>query len=109
MQQLLQLVEQHKAGMPVGIFLSVPPIPGSDALRQAKARGTPVLVEATSNRVNQFGGYTGQTAAQFRDALWRPADEVGPHAIACGWAAIIWGPTPGKIARLRRRWRWRKP
>lgn len=36
-----------------------------------------MLVEATSNQVNQFGGYTGQTAAQFRDALWRLADEVG--------------------------------
>ncbi|MCZ5895847.1 class II D-tagatose-bisphosphate aldolase, non-catalytic subunit, partial [Escherichia coli] len=25
----------------------------------------------------QFGGYTGQTAAQFREGLWRLADEVG--------------------------------
>lgn len=110
MQQLLQLVEQHKAGMPVGIFsvCSAHPWVLKAALRQAKARGTPVLVEATSNQVNQFGGYTGQTAAQFRDALWRLADEVG-LARECGWAAIIWGPTPGKIARLRRRWRWRKP
>lgn len=79
MQQLLQLVEQHKAGMPVGIFsvCSAHPWVLKAALQQAKARGTPVLVEATSNQVNQFGGYTGQTAAQFRDALWRLADEVG--------------------------------
>lgn len=79
MQQLLQLVEQHKAGMPVGIFsvCSAHPWVLKAALRQAKARGTPVLVEATSNQVNQFGGYTGQTATQFRDALWRLADEVG--------------------------------
>jgi D-tagatose-1,6-bisphosphate aldolase subunit GatZ/KbaZ len=79
MQQLLQLVEQHKAGMPVGIFsvCSAHPWVLKAALQQAKIRGTPVLVEATSNQVNQFGGYTGQTAAQFRDALWNMADEIG--------------------------------
>ncbi|MEX0631275.1 class II D-tagatose-bisphosphate aldolase, non-catalytic subunit [Serratia ureilytica] len=45
MQQLLQLVEQHKAGMPVGIFSVCSAHPGvlRAALRQAKARGTPVL------------------------------------------------------------------
>ena len=79
MQQLLQLVEQHKAGKPVGIFsvCSAHPWVLKAALRQAKTRGTPVLVEATSNQVNQFGGYTGQTAEQFRDALWQLADEEG--------------------------------
>ncbi|CAI1163137.1 D-tagatose-bisphosphate aldolase, class II, non-catalytic subunit [Serratia quinivorans] len=79
MQQLLQLVEQHKAGKPVGVFsvCSAHPWVLKAALRQARARGTPVLVEATSNQVNQFGGYTGQTAQQFRDALWQLADEVG--------------------------------
>ncbi|MGO2157614.1 MAG: class II D-tagatose-bisphosphate aldolase non-catalytic subunit, partial [Serratia proteamaculans] len=79
MQQLLQLIEQHKAGKPVGIFsvCSAHPWVLKAALRQAKERGTPVLVEATSNQVNQFGGYTGQTAAQFRDALWLLADDVG--------------------------------
>ncbi|WP_447882807.1 D-tagatose-bisphosphate aldolase, class II, non-catalytic subunit [Serratia fonticola] len=79
MQQWLQLVAQHKAGQPVGIFsvCSAHPWVLQAALRQAKARGTPVLIEATSNQVNQFGGYTGQTAAQFRDALWQMADEIG--------------------------------
>lgn len=35
------------------------------ALLQAKADGTCVLIEATSNQVNQFGGYTGMTPGQF--------------------------------------------
>ena len=110
MQQLLQLVEQHKAGMPVGIFsvCSAHPRVLKAALRQAKARGTPVLVEATSNQSISSAAIP---AKRRPSSAMRcgAADEVGRHAIACGWAAIIWGPTHGKIARLRRRWRWRKP
>lgn len=34
-------------------------------LRQAQAHGMPALIEATSNQVNQFGGYTGMTPADF--------------------------------------------
>ena len=35
------------------------------AMLQAKIDGTPLLLEATSNQVNQFGGYTGMTPDQF--------------------------------------------
>ncbi|WIT12108.1 D-tagatose-bisphosphate aldolase, class II, non-catalytic subunit [Paucibacter sediminis] len=35
------------------------------AIQVALAHGTPLLVEATSNQVDQFGGYTGMTPAQF--------------------------------------------
>lgn len=111
MQQWLQLVAQHKAGQPVGIFsvCSAHPWVLQAALRQAKARGTPVLIEATSNQVNQFGGYTGQTAAQFRDALWQMADDIGLPRSAIWLGAIILAPTPGKTARHKRRWRYPKP
>lgn len=34
-------------------------------LRLAAAHGMPALIEATSNQVNQFGGYTGMTPADF--------------------------------------------
>lgn len=34
-------------------------------LRQAAAHDMPALIEATSNQVNQFGGYTGMTPADF--------------------------------------------
>lgn len=36
------------------------------AVRQAAEDGTPLLVEATSNQVNQFGGYTGMRPSDFR-------------------------------------------
>jgi len=35
------------------------------AMQQAKASGSPLLIEATSNQVNQFGGYTGMQPADF--------------------------------------------
>ncbi len=36
-----------------------------------------VLIEATSNQVNQFGGYTGMKPADFRDFIYGIAQEVG--------------------------------
>ncbi|WP_296866678.1 class II D-tagatose-bisphosphate aldolase, non-catalytic subunit [uncultured Methanobrevibacter sp.] len=36
-----------------------------------------VLIECTANQVNQFGGYTGMTPADFRDYVYDIADKVG--------------------------------
>jgi len=36
-----------------------------------------VLVEATANQVNQFGGYTGMRPADFRDFVCEIADRIG--------------------------------
>jgi D-tagatose-1,6-bisphosphate aldolase subunit GatZ/KbaZ len=47
------------------------------AMQVARDYDTPLLIEATSNQVDQFGGYTGMTPAQFRDyvlALARAQD-----------------------------------
>lgn len=56
------------------------------ALRRAKANDTVVLVEATANQVNQNGGYTGMTPADFRVFLDRLAKEEGmpAHRVLCG-------------------------
>lgn len=35
----------------------------------------PVLIESTCNQVNQYGGYTGMTPAEFVDYVWRIAAE----------------------------------
>lgn len=79
MQQLVALIERHKAGEPVGVFsvCSAHLWMIRAAMAQAVRCGEPVLIEATSSQVNQFGGYTGMTPAQFRDAVWRQADECG--------------------------------
>jgi len=45
------------------------------AMQVARHYQTPLLIEATSNQVDQFGGYTGMRPAQFRDYVWQLAQE----------------------------------
>lgn len=47
------------------------------AIEQASADGSYVLIEATSNQVDQFGGYTGLRPAEFRDLVLGIADQNG--------------------------------
>lgn len=79
MQPLLQLIHRHKSGEDVGVFsvCSAHPWVLESAIRFAKERNSSVLIEATSNQVNQFGGYTGMLPINFREMVWRIADEVG--------------------------------
>jgi D-tagatose-1,6-bisphosphate aldolase subunit GatZ/KbaZ len=79
MDYLLNLVQRHKAGQPVGIHsvCSAHPLVIEAAMESAAARGLPVLIESTSNQVNQDGGYTGMTPAAFRDFVFGIADRTG--------------------------------
>jgi D-tagatose-1,6-bisphosphate aldolase subunit GatZ/KbaZ len=79
MDYLLNLVRRHKAGEPVGIHAvcSAHPLVIEAAMETALERGQPLLIEATSNQVNQDGGYTGMTPADFRDFVYGIADRVG--------------------------------
>src|SRR5262245_11740800 len=97
MQALLDLIARHKAGEPCGMVsvCSAHPLVIEAALRHAKRSDAPfALIEATSNQVNQDGGYTGMRAADFRDFVQRIADRVGlPHErIALGGDHL--GPNP---------------
>jgi D-tagatose-1,6-bisphosphate aldolase subunit GatZ/KbaZ len=76
---LLELVRRHRAGDAVGIYsvCSAHPLVLRAALQHAHASGAQALIEATSNQVNQEGGYTGLRPAEFRDVVWRMADESG--------------------------------
>lgn len=47
------------------------------SLRMAARLGLPLIVEATSNQVNQFGGYTGMQPADFIARVHALAAEVG--------------------------------
>lgn len=78
MKSMLDLVAQHKQGEQVGIYAvcSAHPLVLEAALRLAAQGDQLLLVEATSNQVDQFGGYTGMTPADFRDLLHRLA-EIG--------------------------------
>ena len=79
MKPLLDLVRRHRAGDPVGIYsvCSAHPLVLRSALEHARATGGHALIEATSNQVNQDGGYTGLRPGAFRDLVWGMADEVG--------------------------------
>ena len=74
-----QLIQQHKAGQDSGIcsVCSAHPLVIEAALRLDLRSERKVLIEATSNQVNQFGGYTGMQPADFRDYVLAMAREVG--------------------------------
>ena len=76
---LLEIVAAHKRGEPVGIhsICSAHPFVLEAAGQQALADGSPLLVESTSNQVNQEGGYTGMTPADFHAYLLGIADRFG--------------------------------
>ncbi len=78
-KQLTQMVEQHKRGKASGIYAvcSAHPLVLESAIRYAHANHTSLLIEATSNQVDQFGGYTGMTPADFRDFVCQLADSLG--------------------------------
>ena len=66
------------------------------ALRRGLARGERVLIEATCNQVNQEGGYTGMTPADFRRFVESIAAKAGyePSRIVLGGDHL--GPNPWK-------------
>ena len=66
------------------------------AARLAKETGTPLLVEATSNQVNQEGGYTGMTPAQFAASIRQVAleQDLSPGQLILGGDHL--GPYPWK-------------
>lgn len=70
-------VTANLEGTPVGIcsVCSANPYVLRAALNQARHDDSFVLIESTSNQVNQFGGYTGMRAAGFRDFATRLAEE----------------------------------
>ena len=76
------IITRHKAGEDLGIcsVCSAHPLVIEAALRFDLHTDNKVLIEATSNQVNQFGGYTGMKPADFRDFVLKIAKEVGfPH------------------------------
>ena len=76
---LQQVVKAHRRGEPVGLYsvCCSHPIVLAAAMRVAQCHDTLLLIEATSNQVDQFGGYTGMNPAQFRDYVERLARERG--------------------------------
>ncbi|MBS9404512.1 D-tagatose-bisphosphate aldolase, class II, non-catalytic subunit [Halomonas sp. TRM85114] len=73
------IVVANRRGKQQGItsICSAHPLVLEAACERALADDMPLLVEATCNQVNQEGGYTGMTPADFRDAVEAIAVRVG--------------------------------
>lgn len=67
MSPLLSRIKAHKAGQACGIYAvcSANPLVLEATILQAKQNNSILLVESTSNQVNQFGGYTGMQPTDF--------------------------------------------
>ena len=79
MNHLDAVIARQKAGEAVGVYsvCSAHPTVLEAALAQAADDGSFLLVEATSNQVDQFGGYTGMSPADFREFVHVLADAQG--------------------------------
>lgn len=74
-----EIIARHKRGEHLGIcsVCSAHPLVIEAALRFDLDSDNKVLIEATSNQVNQFGGYTGMKPADFRDFVYEIAKDIG--------------------------------
>ena len=94
-ETLRDTLQQNRRGQSVGVFsiCSANRYVLEAGIQQAKREGTPLLIESTSNQVNQFGGYTGQKPADFArfvrdlaqaedfpfEEIVLGGDHLGPH------------------------------
>jgi len=108
LKKMLDIVARHKRGEAAGVYslCSAHPRVIECAMREARACAAPLLIEASSNQVNQFGGYTGMKPADFRrfvheiagrvglpeESLWLGGDHLGPNP---------WRAEPAKPAMLK--------
>ncbi|MEU7968132.1 D-tagatose-bisphosphate aldolase, class II, non-catalytic subunit [Streptomyces sp. NPDC049097] len=74
-----EVVRRQKAGESHGItsVCSAHPLVIEASVRQALTSGGTLLVEATSNQVDQYGGYTGMRPEDFRELVHGIATEHG--------------------------------
>ena len=76
--KILHLVNEHKSGKPIGLtsICSANIYVIKSAMIYAKKNNQFVLIESTSNQVDQFGGYTGITPSQFSKIVFDIADSL---------------------------------
>ena len=87
---------RQRQGVAAGIYsvCSAHPWVIRAAAEQAAADGSLLLVEATSNQVNQFGGYTGMRPAEFRSFVLEHAAAAGVSAERLILGGDHLGPNP---------------
>jgi D-tagatose-1,6-bisphosphate aldolase subunit GatZ/KbaZ len=105
MNHLDSVVVAQKDGKASGVtsICSAHPYVLESALLHALAHDTPVLIEATCNQVNQFGGYTGMTPPEFVGFVGEIAGRVDfPHnKLILGGdhlGPLVWASEPAGVA-----------
>ena len=93
---LRELAARRRAGKKGGIYsvCSAHPLVIEAAMHQALEDGTALLVEATSNQVDQFGGYTGMRPADFITFVHEIAGRVGLDTERVLFGGDHLGPNP---------------
>lgn len=74
-----EMMEKRRQGIKCGIpsYCSANELVLETALRRAKLLNQPVLIEATANQVNQYGGYTGMLPKDFYKLVLDMAEKIG--------------------------------
>ena len=77
--KLFNIIEKRRLGIHSGIpsFCCSNKIVIEAILEQSRRFDDLVLIEATSNQVNQHGGYTGMTPIDFKNYTYQIADKIG--------------------------------
>ncbi len=78
MNKISSIIKANRNGEKQGVYAvcSAHPLVIEAAIEQAKQDNSPLLIEATANQVNQFGGYTGMLPADFLAFIGQIADDL---------------------------------
>lgn len=97
-RRFAEIVAENRAGEARGVasWCTAHPRTLRAILRAHRDGDDPILIEATCNQVNQFGGYTGLTPAAFRDLVERLARETGVDISRIIFGGDHLGPNPWK-------------
>ena len=79
LEEVLAVLRRNRGEEPVGVYsiCSAHPLVLEAAMTQARHDRIPLLVEATANQVNQFGGYTGLRPSEFPAYVASIAERAG--------------------------------
>lgn len=94
--ELLRMVEKRQMGINCGVpsFCSANKFVIETCIEQAHRYDDFIVIEATSNQVNQYGGYMGMRSQDFKDYVFKIADTLNfdRHKIILGGDHL--GPLP---------------
>jgi len=106
-KQLIDLLSRNRKGLQTGIYsvCSAHPAVLQASMLQALTDDSILLVESTSNQVDQYGGYTGMVPQAFAAYVHEAAEKAGFPTDRIFWAVTTSAPMHGRRNRLIRPWK----